>query len=230
MQRMLNRSLPVDDPARMLLWYSGLSAGEQAKLAPALRTRLHELRLEAETAAAAPALDRDLEEFRKSYKPGGSSDNSTLATLREKRDYYLFKIERAEARGDQAAVGDATRQLAQFANIIHDAEIRALKAGRDLDDLIPKREVEHIAHHLAYNLLRCADSLLAELIQALTSGDPSGARLGAEEIRARVEPLLLSAYVLRPIERAAAGDHQAAPPAWLVAAMRHGAAEVLEIS
>lgn len=232
MQRMLNRDLPVDDPERMLLWYASLSSGQQNKLSSGLRMRLTKLRIDREqqSATTQPGVDRDLEDFRKTYKPGGQADNSTLAALREKRDYYLFKIERAEARGDQAAVGDATRQLAQFANIIHDAELRALKAGRDLDDLIPRKNVEQIMRFIGYHLLRVADHVLGQLTSALTAGDATGARLTAEEIRAIAEPILLSSHVFQPIARAAAGDNIAAPPDWLVAALKAGGAEVIEES
>jgi hypothetical protein len=228
MQRWLARSVPVDDVGKMVEWYAGLSARNQAKLAPGFRRRLAELQIEHDVESAKLA-EAELKEFEASYRPGTEQEKSALADLKRQFSFFLFKQQRCAARGDKAGTAEAMSQVAQLSSVIHDMELRAQKLGRDLGDLVPRKVLEDTGRFMGYNLLRCADQVMAELVAALTAGDPAGARLTAEEITDRVEGILLNAYVLRPIERAAGGDNPAAPPPWLVAALRAGAAEVLEL-
>lgn len=229
-QLWLKKNVPVDDVAKMVAWYAAMPAKSQSKLTPAFRRRVTELRIEAETAASGSSFDGDPEfaRFNEEYSAGEAQDKTTLADLKKQFAFYLFKQRQCTARNDQAGASEAMRQLTQLSSVIHDMELRAQKLGRDLGDLVPRRVLEDIAHTLGYHLLRCADAMLAELIVALTRRDPSGAPLGREEIRALVEPIVLTASVVQPIVRAAHGDNPAAPPDWLVAALHAGLAEVLE--
>jgi hypothetical protein len=229
------KAVPIHDTANMIAWYAALPAASQSKLTPAFRRRVTELRLAADRAATAPgspptAHDGDAEfaAFEKDYAAGAQHDKTTLADLKKQFAFYLYKQRQCTARNDQAGASEAMRQLTQLSSVIHDMELRAQKLGRDLGDLVPRRVLETTARTIAYHLLRCADTLIADLIAALTRRDPTGAPLTAEEIRQLAEPIILSASVVQPIVRASYGDNPAAPPDWLVAAFHAGIADVLE--
>lgn len=213
----------------MLAWYAGMPAHRQSKLSAGFRRRLTEIQIR-QNAGSGAAATSDIAEFDRTYNPGAEQEKTALADLKRQFAFYLFKQRRASERGDKASATEATAQIKQLGDVIHDMELRSLKMGRDLQDLVPKTLLADTARFMAYHLFRAADSVIDEVIAALTRGDPAGARLGPEEIRSALEPILLNAYVLRPIERAALADNPAAPPQWLVASLRSGAAEVLEAS
>lgn len=228
MQQWLAKSVPVDDLPKMIDWYAGLPAKKQSKLTPEFRHRVAELRIRQDTDSTVAAA-RELAEFNAQYKPGEQQEQTALADLKRQFAFFLFKQQKCSERGDKAGTAEAMQQVAQLSGVIHDMELRAQKLGRDLGDLVPRKLLEKTAHFIGYNLLRCADALNAEIVTSLTRGDPGGARLTGEEIAARIDPILLNAYVLQPVVRASSGDNPAAPPDWLAASLRAGAAEVLEI-
>ena len=45
--------------------------------------------------------------------------------------------------------------------------------GRDMGDLVPRKDLETPARFLGYHLLRCADAALASLAKAITERDPA---------------------------------------------------------
>lgn len=226
-QQWIAKGVPVDDDAKMADWFAGLPAAKQARLTPQFRQRIAELQTEHDAGARRLA-EAELAEFNSTYKPGDVQEKSALADLKRQFAFFLFKQQKCAERGDKAGTAEAMTQVAQLSGVIHDMELRAQKLGKDLGDLVPRKTLEAPARHLGYHLLRCADAVCAEIVGALTRRDPSGPPLVAEEIRAAVEPILLNAYILQPLVRASHGDNPAAPPPWLVAAMRAGAAEVLE--
>lgn len=226
MQNWLNRGVPVDSVEKMIDWYAAQPAAQQNRLTPAFRARLTELRLKAEGSRGA-AVDPEWEEFEKSYQGNKPGDQTELDELKKLAAFYRHKMLVCSQRNDHAGASAAQNLLKDLASVIHDMELRAQKLGRDLGDLVPRKTLEAPARFLAYHLLRCADAAKAELVKALTVTDPAGAPLLPEEIAARLDPILLNAFVLQPIIRAAQADNAAAPPDWLVAALREGAAEVL---
>lgn len=233
-QLWLKKFIPVDDPRKMIAWYATLPAKSQSKLTPSFRRRVTELRLQIDRAPASAVRgkslpgDPEFAAFEEQYTAGDSADKTTLADLKKQFGFYLFKQRACTARQDDAGASEAGRQLTALGGVIHDMELRAQKLGRDLGDLVPRRVLEDTARTIGYHLLRCADALLAELVTALTRCDPGGAPLGPAEVRAIAEPIVLDAAVLQPIVRASFGDNPAAPPDWLVAALRAGLADVLE--
>lgn len=228
MQQWLAKGVPVDDVEKMVDWFAGLPAAKQAKLTPAFRRRIAEIQIEHDAEAARLAA-AELREFEAGYTPGTEQEKSALADLKRQFAFFLFKQQKCAARGDKAGTAEAMTQVKELSSVIHDMELRAQKLGRDLGDLVPRSDLETVARHIGYHLLRCADAVIGEITAKLTLGDLGAARLGAEEIHARIEPVLLNAYILQPIERASHGDNPAAPPPWLVAALRAGVAEVLEL-
>jgi hypothetical protein len=227
MQLWLNRSVPVDSVEKMIAWYAGLPAAQQNRLTATFKARVTELRLASGRGSGA-LVDPEWASFEAEYSTGSVSDQTALAEMKKQAAFYSYKQRLCSQRNDHAGASAALNQLKDLSSVIHDMELRAQKLGRDLGDLVPRKTLEEPARFIGYHLLRCADAVCAEISAALTQGDVTGARLTAEEIVQRIDPILLNAYVLRPIERAAAGDNTAAPPDWLVAALRAGAAEVIE--
>lgn len=227
LQNWLQKNVPVESVEKMIDWYAALPSVQQTRLTPEFRARITELRLKS-SADSSAALDPEWNDFEKVYSANKPGDQTALDELKKLAAFYRHKQLRCSQRNDHAAASAALNLLKDLSSVIHDMELRALKAGRDLDDLIPKSTIEQVARFLAYHLLRCADAAHAEIVAALTVSDPAGAPLLPEEIAARLEPILLNAFVLQPIVRAAQGNNPAAPPDWLVAALQAGAAEVLE--
>lgn len=226
MQLWLRKDVPVDDPAKMIAWYAGQPVAQQNKLSAGFRRRITEERLR--TAGQSAAVDPEYREFDAAYSAGNVSDQTILADLKKQAAFYQFKQRACSQRNDHAGASAALNQLKDLSSVIHDMELRAQKLGRDLGDLVPRKILEAPARVIGYHLLRCADATKSEIVKALTVADPAAAPLLPEEIASRIDPILLSAYLLKPIERAAQGDNSAAPPDWLVAALRAGAAEVIE--
>jgi hypothetical protein len=227
MQLWINRGVPVESVEKMIAWYAGLPVAQQNRLTASFKARVTELRI-AGSGGGGAHVDPEWASFEAEYSAGAVSDQTALAEMKKQAAFYSYKQRLCSQRNDHAGASASLNQLKDLSSVIHDMELRAQKLGRDLGDLVPRKTLEEPARFIGYHLLRCADAVLAEIAAALTTGDPTGARLTAEEITHRIEPILLNAYVLRPIERAAAGDNTAAPPDWLVAALRAGAAEVIE--
>jgi len=226
MQLWLKQSVPVEDTGKMVAWYAGLPISKQNKLTPDFRRRVTELRLE--TDGKGVVMDPEWSEFEKAYSENKPGDHSELDELKKLAAFYRHKQLRCSQRNDHAGASAALNQLKPLSDLIHDMELRSQKLGRDIGDLVPRKTLEGPARFIGYHLLRCADSASAELVKALTVIDPAGAPLLPQEIASRIEPILLNVFVLQPILRASAGTNDAAPPDWLVAAMRAGAADVLE--
>lgn len=226
MQLWLRENLPVEDPQKMIAWYAGLPAAKQAKLSAGFRKRVTEERLKLQ--ASGVGSDPEYAAFEHDYSLGNVSDKTALADLKKQFAWYQFKQRACSGRNDEAGASAALNQLKDLGSVIHDMELRAQKLGRDLGDLVPRKSLEAPARFMGYHLLRCADAVRGEIVKVLTVADPAGAPLLPEEIAARIDPILLNAYVLQPIRRAAHGDNAAAPPDWLVAALEEGAAEVIE--
>ena len=162
-----------------------------------------------------------------SYK-AADNDPNVLADLKRQMAFFLHKHRQASEGNDSAGAAEAMRQITDLSSVIHDFEIRQQRLGRDLGDLVPRSELEHVARFIGLHLLRCADAAIASIAKVLTDRDPALPSPDAKEIRALIEPLLITNLVFQPIERAAAGTNSAAPPAWLVKALLEGRAEVVE--
>lgn len=230
MQGWLAKGRPVESTEKMIAWYAGLTSAQQSRLTQDFRSRVTELRLvrPAADGGKSASLDPEYADFERVYQQGGITDQTALAELKKQAAFYQYKQRACSSRNDHAGASAALNQLKDLAGVIHDMELRAQKLGRDLGDLVPRKTLEDPARFLGYHLLRCADAAREQIVAALRVSDPAASPLLPEEIRARIDPILLDAFVLQPIRRASQGDNQAAPPDWLVAALTAGASEVLE--
>lgn len=226
MYRMITDGVPVDDVKEMLKWHSALTSKAKRMLTPAFRVRLNEERSKLEGVLPGIA-DTAAEEaeFEKGYKPGIEDDQDNLAELKREQAFYLFRMKKARLRNDYSAEEDAAKQYRMFSDLLHDCELRAKKLGKDMSDLVPRGILEHHGRFIAYHLLRCADGAIEDIVSVMAQ---MGCALPAAHIRNALEPILLSSDYLEPYYRASEGDNQAAPPPWLVAAFKSGAADVLE--
>lgn len=278
-QRWLARTppLPVDDPAAMLAWVASQSSIIQAKLSPAFRRRIDELRLEAERAAlrapataAPPSLpststsssvspgfspaappgapaaasssglaiqDPDRAAFLAARQEaaaapgaeGRSHDAAYLAALKLERDFAIFKLQRANAANNLPVIKDTTEAITRLSGVIHDEELRAQRLGREIGDIIPRADYQRQIKAIAYWLVRCVDHAKATLAPRLAAASATGP-LFRQEVDAILEPVLLTAFVLEPLRRAAdlpAGTGAALPP-WALTTLRTAHAAVLE--
>lgn len=230
----------VDSDDAMLAWVASLPSAIQAKLSSRFRARIASLRIQRErhggppptlpagAAGATPSsLDPDYAEFLAKHGESPARDSSLLADLKLQAAFAVFKLQRAQARGDLGAVKDATETLRYISGVIHDEELRAQKLGREIGDILPRAEAERILRALPYWLLRSVDELLADVCKRLAAASASGP-LFIEEIRQLLEPALLSHRVLAPFARAAQINAGTTLPRWAVDAMRESLAATLE--
>jgi hypothetical protein len=220
--------VPVDDVDGMIRWYSSQPSTSQHKLTPEFLRRLTELRIDRERTLGAPvATDPDYAAFERDYDASHAKDTDSLARLKRLRDFALFKLERAQARNDLAAVNDASNLLKHNSSIIHDEELRAQKLNREIGDTLPRAQAEQIARAMAYWCLRSIDNLLAEVCPRIAASSASGP-LFPEEIRKQLEPALLSSRLLSPMVRSSQIASGMSLPRWWVDAAQSGLAATVE--
>lgn len=221
MQKLIKAKVPVHSDLEMGRWYGGLSPDQQEKMTPSMRAEI------VAVGGGSTKPDKDHKEFTALYSEE-AGEKTVLADLKRQLAFFLFRHKKAAKDNDGVKVSEALRQIKELASIVHDTEIRAHKLGRDMGDLVPRADLERPARFLAYHLLRCADAALAKLAKAIAERDPKLPAITAPEIRSLGEPLFLTALVFEPMERAMAGDNGAAPPEWLMKAMKEGMSEVVE--
>jgi len=254
-QRWLSRTppLPVDDPAAMIAWVAAQPSVTQAKLSPAFRRRIAELRLEAARSpsnaavvGAAPASgaiksplvmpeDPDRAAFLAARQKADSSqtaqsnDTGYLAALKFERDFAIFKLQRANATNDLPVIKDVTEAITRLSGVIHDEELRAQRLGREIGDIIPRADYERQLKAIAYWLVRTVDDAKAALAPRLAAASATGP-LFRQEVDAILEPVLLTTRVLDPLRRSAdlPPGTGAALPTWALAALRAALAAAIE--
>lgn len=232
-------------PRLMLRWYAALPGAAQSRLAPQFRARLTKLRIDLErtpalvfdlttpTGLAAPAVAAVTPRATPSPDPGATHgapfltpeesaefdrtyDSATarqdaLADLRKKRAYWLLVLDRATARADEHAINFASDKFTTYARELHKAELLAQRQGLELGDVLPRAAHERLIRAHVHHALRCLDRALPALCRrALNLSFP-------EEVRALLEPALLSAAFFEPIAQAAALATGQALPAWVPA-------------
>lgn len=221
MTRLLSQGVPVDSMEAMRSWYASLPPDTQGKITAALREKI------VGATGKRGKSDADYEAFIAGYSEE-QGDKTVLADLKKQLAFYMFKHRGASERNNGVGASEAMRQIKELASVVHDTELRAQKLGRDMGDLVPRADLERPARFLAYHLLRCADAALHKIAKDIAERDPKLPMITAPEIRLLGEPLLLTALVFDPMTRAMEGDNGAAPPEWLVKAMKDGLTEVVE--
>jgi hypothetical protein len=230
MQKMLaeNPAWPVDDAEAMVRRFYALPSASQAKFTRGFRRRVDEVRLERERAGGDLFItDPDYRAFEKAHAAAESRESDTLADLKRQRDYAIFKLQRAQARGDLPAVKDSTESLRYIAGVIHDEELRAQKLNREIGDTIPRAEAERVSRAIGYWLVRGCDDFLAATTKRIAAASASGP-LFPEEVRHIIEPELLGTRLLAPLARAAHVSAGATLPRWFVDALRAGVTATLD--
>lgn len=229
MQKMLAEqpAWPVDDVVAMLQRVAAMPAASQAKLTRTFRTRVDELRMEMERGGDPSIVDPDYAEFLRTHGQSATRDSSLLADLKQQASFAVFKLQRAQARGNLPAVKDATETLRYISGVIHDEELRAQKLGREVGDILPRPEAERILRALVYWTLRGTHDFLDEICPRLASASASGP-LFRDEVRQLVQPVALAARLLHPFKRATQINAGHALPAWCYATLAEAHAATLE--
>lgn len=230
MQKMLaeNPPWPVDDTEAMVRRVYAMPSASQGKLTKSFRRRIDELRLDRERAGGDLFItDPDYRAFEQSHAAADSKESDSLADLKRQRAFAIFKLQRAQARGDLPAVKDSTESLRYISGVIHDEELRAQKLNREIGDTLPRSDAERISRAIGYWLMRGVDDLLATTTKRIAAATGSGP-LFPEEVRAILEPELLASRVLAPMTRATQITAGATLPRWCVDAMRGSLAATLE--
>lgn len=159
-----------------------------------------------------PASDsEDLAEFKKTYDPKQEAD--TQAQLKELQAYQLYKVKKAQERGDAAAVMAATKLLTHFSNVINDEELRAFRLGKETGDIIQRAEVESYLHAINYWHIRCIDEYTAEVVPELVQLAAAG-KLDRDSIKATITSPLIDGRIVKPIDRALSSTSGMRLPAW----------------
>lgn len=222
-QKWLRAGIPVDDDAEMVRWVAGMPSASQAKLTKAFRTRIDEIRVVKERTAADGAFisDPDYIDFTRTLAQSPAADSDNLSDLKRNRAFAIFKLQRSQERGDLAGVRDATESLRYISGVIHDEELRAQKLNREIGDTIPRADAERIAEAMGFWLMRGADDFLARVCKKIAAA--SVAPLYPEEVRALIEPELISTRLVAPFSRAAEISAACALPSWWITATQNGA-------
>lgn len=224
----------------MIRWVRDMPARSASKLRREFRARIdaERVRLERDTLAATPAVgalsipaaagggapgrrdhetlaDPDRAEFDRTYAAASrAAATSTVEGLRTEVAFALFKLSKANQRGDSTLIRQAGENLKIVSGVLHDEELRADRLGRETGATIPITEVQRIARAVPYWLLRGIDDLLARLCRPLADRSGTGP-LFPEEIRQLLEPHLLETRLFLPLERALKSPTALAlPPSW----------------
>lgn len=146
-------------------------------------------------------------EFDRTYD-SSTARQDALADLRKKRAYWLLVLDRATARADEHAINFASDKFTTYARELHKAELLAQRQGLELGDVLPRAAHERIIRAHIHHALRCIDHALPALCRrSLNLSFP-------EEVRALLEPALLSSAFFEPIAHAAALATGQSLPAW----------------
>lgn len=168
--------------------------------------------------------DPEWDEFRRSIAAsGGPKDHaSQIRDLEVFRDGYAFKLERAIERGDEADVKHWNTLLIDTSNAIRQAKLAADKLGIDEGELFPKADLARVIRAFAFWAMRAIDADLADLCPRLTG------LAYVEEVRAILEPALLSNRFVKPFARAARVDSESSLAPWMVETLRDAVDDYIE--
>lgn len=186
---------PLDDVPAMLRWVASLPIRSQKKLSRDFRLRVDQLRIEQARGGAADGADigdSDYAEFLREHATNPNRDSSFFDSIKRQQDAALFKLQRAQARGDPAAVKDAMSMLAEITRVVNLEELRALKTGKEVGELIPLVEWERQVAAFGAAAMRSIDAAMPTLCRRCVG------KSFPEEIRAELEPVLLSARFFEP--------------------------------
>lgn len=227
MQVMKSKGVPVDNDAGMVEWYAGLSSAAQEKLGDVFVRKLFEARSKIEKDTGKPVTpDTDAEDFTQAYKPEVGNDKGSLADIKRQRSFYLFRLERARARGDRMVEAEAMKYFRSLSDLLHDAELRAQKLGRDLGESFSGEDVKRLGRAVGFWLMHGADELIGRAAKSLA--EAPGQPLDVEGVRKIIEPLILAERVVAPMVRSTEQRAGVALPKLFVEAMREGLAGVVE--
>lgn len=207
----------------MIRWSAGAD-----KMPAAFVRRIVELR--AERAGQDPSkpagayTDPDWIEFEKTGT-AVVADGEAQQTLERFRDFYAFKLRKANAKSDENEIRAYSDLVIKHEKAIRDNALAAKRLGVDVGELLPRPEVERIIFALAYWMMRAADLHIDALTGTITS---MAQGLDRDKVRAALDGELLSTRMLIPFARAARLRAGIGLPDWAVAKFKDTAGDYLE--
>lgn len=164
--------------------------------------------------------DPDWAEFELTTK--GNYEDEKYGQLARFRDFAIFKLEKSHKMGDESGVRGFGDQHIRYEQAIRQNKLADLRLGIDEGLLVPKAEFERLLRALVYWLMRCTDAHLPELCPRLMG------KTTMEEVRAQLEPALLSVRFLQPLARATAVRAGVSLPEWAVGCLKDSVDDYIE--
>ncbi len=226
---MRSDGVPVESDAKMVEWFAALPTRSQQLLSASFRDKIFEAQAKL-SGDGPPDPDSksadELAEFEATYKPS-ADETDNLAQQKKIREFYHFRWTRAQARRDRAGEAEALKHYARLTDLIHDAELRAARLGRDLGESFSAEDVRRLGRAIGFWLAAGADTLISQAASGLTAALAVGP-LDRESVRRIIEPLILTERVAAPMQRATEINAGVALPPIFVEAMQAGLAMVVE--
>jgi hypothetical protein len=226
--RWRQRGAPLRDPARLAIW-----ASAQQRPPAGLIARLLELREGegSEPRANQPQLgkpDPDWADFvTVARTEPGKESKASLDALVKAREFAAYKLAKASEAGDRPSQRFYADLLSKLAGTIHDAELRALKMGRDLGESYSAEDVKRLGRAIGFWLMQGADSLITQAAKELAEA-AAAAPLDREAVRRVMDPLVISERVVAPMVRATKMEAGVSLPKVFVESLRAGLDAVVE--
>lgn len=221
--------VPVDDDDAMLAWVAAMPAATQKKLTASFRRRITEIRQARDTATpggSGHVIDPDVAAYRTTHGETPANEEDDIAALKSFKAISLFKLKRAQARGDRALSRDLIDDIRHVSGVITEREMLAFRTGREISDMVSLSSIVPAFRAVPYWLNRGVEDA-KELIAKRVS-EASSTPLFPEEVTRIIEPILLRHLVLGPAVRSAQVSAPNSLPPPCVAALREGCALTLE--
>ncbi len=220
-QRWIKRGLPVTDSekmARSILSMKNKSDSARKKAEDILNgkqtTKENSKKSEEQVSgsvAAAPDYD-EFQDWQKERKESGQ--HNSLGVLEVARDYYQFKLERANAANVFSDMKNYSELVIRYEKAITDTKLAAQKLGLETGETMSKSEALKLARGLGFWLMRCVDATLKEVCPKLVG------RSFPEEIYPELDAFLLDVRFLKPLSRAMSQESGVTLPGFFVQALR----------
>ena len=213
-QIMTARGIDLADPAAVVAWFDGLDAPAAGRVKATFREKIEAARAAAGGGQAQLPLAKldggltpaEFAEFESNYSTSRSAQDA-LKDLRHERAFWLFVLTKAKRRGDEHAINHAGKQFTLYDASLHKAELRALRQGLETGEVLARAEHERIVAAWCFHAMRSIDEALPTLSRKLVGmAEP-------QDVRAVLEPALLSAAYFEPFAQSVSVSTGNAMPA-----------------
>lgn len=211
----LQAGVPLDSVDGTIAWFTAQPESFRRKVTKTFVARVKELRGDNKAA------DERYTTFEAQYH-AETSDTQRIADLRRMEAFARYLLNLALKSGDEGEVQTAVEKHKQIADTLRREEAADAKLGRELGDQLSRAEVERIFAAHAAAIFRCIDASLPGLCRRLLS------IASPEQVRAKIEPELLSVVFLRPLAESVRLANDRRLPPWAVEAVTAAAGNYID--